>query len=89
MKIEAEGNDIILSEVFSGVTIKTREGKELHVCLRDCGFDMRIGSGPWHHVNEEKDFAELPHYEKTWLTDGMIGSDKCDCPGCAAKASDK
>lgn len=57
MKIEAENNSIILKEAFSGITIETREGKKLNICLRDFGFDVNIDGGKWFHIHDESDFA--------------------------------
>ena len=57
MKIEAAGNDIILKEVYSGVTIETDDGKKLHICLRDYGFEVKLDNGAWHMIEGEEDFA--------------------------------
>lgn len=56
MKIETVNDEVILKEVFSGVTIETTEGKKLYICLRDWGYDMKIDNGKWHHINSEIDF---------------------------------
>lgn len=58
MKIEAIDNQIILKEVFSGITIETKEGKQLHICLRDFGYDMKLENGDWHHISNESDFRK-------------------------------
>lgn len=57
MKIEAVENDIILKEVYSGVIIETDEGKKLHICLRDYGFEVKLDNGAWHMIESEEDFA--------------------------------
>lgn len=57
-KITKEGHSLIISEAYSGLTIKTREGKELNICLRDWGFDMNINGGKWHSVSDDNDFAK-------------------------------
>jgi len=43
------GNEVTIKEAFVGVTIETREGKQLNICLRDWG-------GPWHHIDKDEDF---------------------------------
>ena len=58
MKIEAQQNSIVLKEVFSGVTIETTEGKKIHICQRDLGWDVKIENGEWHHLNDESDFIK-------------------------------
>lgn len=52
MKIEAEGNEIVLKEVYSGVTLETREGKKLYICARDYGFDIKFENGKTFHISE-------------------------------------
>ena len=68
MKIVAEhnieGTYIILEEVYSGVTLRTKEGKTLNICMRDMGFDINIDEGEWHHVDDDNDFATLPEKSK-------------------------
>lgn len=50
--------DVIIKEAYSGLVIKTNgEGKELHICLRDWGFDMKIDDGNWFHINTEEDIC--------------------------------
>ena len=56
MKIEAIDNQIILKDVFNSVTIETKEGKQLHICLRDFGYDVKLDNGNWHHISSESDF---------------------------------
>ena len=58
VKAGNDGYEVILTKVFSGVTIKTEEGKELNICLRDFGFDMNINGGKWFHVNDDSDFSQ-------------------------------
>ena len=59
MKIEAKDNQIILKEVFNGIIIETQEGKQLRICLRDYGFDVRLDDGKWHHITDEQDFGNV------------------------------
>ena len=40
MKIETKENQIILKEVYNSITLETREGKQLHICMRDMGFEV-------------------------------------------------
>lgn len=56
MKIEAIEGQIILKEVYNSVTLETREGKQLHICMRDMGFEMKIDDGEWHLITDESDF---------------------------------
>ena len=50
-------NSIIINEAYDGVTIRTKEGKDLNICLRDYGFDMRIDKGQWFHVDSQEDIC--------------------------------
>jgi len=56
MKLTIEGNQEIFTEVYTGITLRTSEGKKLHICMRDNGFDIRLNMGDWHHVNSELDW---------------------------------
>lgn len=58
MKIETKDNRIILKEVYSGITLQTRDGKELHICMRDYGFDIKINDGKFYHINDENDLIK-------------------------------
>ena len=42
MKVEVKENQIILKEVYNSITLETKEGKQLHICMRDYGFEMKI-----------------------------------------------
>lgn len=57
MKIEARGNDIVLKELHSGVILETREGKKLHICTRDNGFDVQFEHGKTFHVDEDTEIS--------------------------------
>lgn len=39
MKVETKENQIILKEVYNSITLETREGKQLNICMRDMGFE--------------------------------------------------
>ena len=56
MKVETKENQIILKEVYNSITLETREGKQLHICMRDMGFEMKIDNGDWHLLTDESDF---------------------------------
>ena len=56
MKIETKENQIILKEVYNSITLETSEGKQLHICMRDSGFEMKLDNGKWHMIEMESDF---------------------------------
>lgn len=58
MKIETDpkGN-LIFKEVHQEVTLETKEGNKLHVCMREKGFEMRINDTEWIIV--DKDLNEI------------------------------
>lgn len=58
MKVEVKENQIILKEVYNSITLETREGKQLHICMRDMGFEMKIDDGDWHLLTNESDFLK-------------------------------
>lgn len=60
MKVETKENQIILKEVYNSITLETREGKQLHICMRDMGFEMKIDDGEWHLLTDESDFLIKP-----------------------------
>ena len=60
MKVEVKENQIILKEVYNSITFETREGKQLHICMRDMGFEMKIDDGDWHLLTNESDFLIKP-----------------------------
>lgn len=51
MKIEVENNQIILKDVFSGILLKTDDGEEFAICMRDGGFEFNYG-GKWYRAFE-------------------------------------
>lgn len=57
-----ESGVIVLEEVFSSICIRTKEGKELYVCLRDFGFEMKMKDGEreseWKHFDEIDDLFD-------------------------------
>lgn len=58
MKVEIKENQIILKEVYNSITLETKEGKQLHVCMRDMGFEIKIDDGDWHLLTDESDFLK-------------------------------
>ena len=58
MKVEVKENQIILKEVYNSITLETREGKQLHIRMRDMGFEMNIDDGEWHLITNESDFLK-------------------------------
>ena len=63
MKIETKENQIILKEVYNSITLETKEGKQLHICMRDMGFEMKIDDGNWHLLTNESDFEAIKDME--------------------------
>ena len=58
MKIETKDDQIIVKQVYNSITIETDEGKQLHICLRDKGYEMKIDNGEWHLITNEEDFKQ-------------------------------
>ena len=90
MNIKAIENQIILTDVFSGVTIETAEGKQLHVCLRDFGFDVSLDNGEFWHISEQSDLKQgkpKTHIKQRVSADKNA---KLCCPTCGStNVSDK
>jgi len=64
MKIESKGNVIVLKEVFAGVVLETIDGKQLQVCEREGGFDIKFGDGKWNRIDDETDrVVNQPKYK--------------------------
>lgn len=41
MKITVNEQNIVqVEEVFNGIILKTRDGEEMHICMRDSGFEF-------------------------------------------------
>ncbi len=58
MKIETKDDQIIVKQVYNSITIETDEGKQLHICLRDKGYEMKIDDGEWHLITNEEDWKQ-------------------------------
>jgi hypothetical protein len=65
MKIEPKGNVIVLKEVFAGVTLETKDGKQLQICERENGFDVKFGNGRWNRIDDETDVVVNQPKHKT------------------------
>jgi hypothetical protein len=59
MRIETIENQIVLKEVYNSITLETKEGKQLHICMRDYGYEMKLDDGNWHLITDEKDFKGI------------------------------
>ena len=42
MKITTENDNIIVEEVYAGFLMRTREGNEISICMRDDTFEINI-----------------------------------------------
>ena len=50
MKIEIDKNrEFLLTEVYSGVGLKTKDGEYLGICMRDSGFEFNY-NGTWYEA---------------------------------------
>lgn len=58
MKIETKDDQIIVKQIYNSITIETDEGKQLHICLRDKGYEMKIDDGEWHLITNEEDWKQ-------------------------------
>lgn len=52
MKIEVdENNEILLTEVYTGVGLKTNDNEYLGICMRDTGFEFNY-NGIWYEAKK-------------------------------------
>ena len=58
MKIESIDNQLTFKEVYNSITLETKEGNQLHICMRDFGFEMKLNGGKWHLIQTEDDFKD-------------------------------
>lgn len=42
MKIVSDGHLIILEQVYSGVMLRTKEGNQIGICMRDDTFEINV-----------------------------------------------
>jgi hypothetical protein len=47
MRIETKENQIVLKEVYNSITLETKEGKQLHICMRGYGYEMNLDVYRW------------------------------------------
>jgi len=77
-----ENGDIELSEVYTGVSLRTDAGA-FAICERDGGIEIRLGSGPWFKWTSE-DGPELLGVLGAPVevsTDSAVTSHgRCTCP---------
>jgi len=79
---------IVITKFYGGIglTLKTDEGKELNICLRDSGFECNIDGGQWHTIEDDSSFAEIkssPAVEQ--LNDIFIGQKEIFSPNASNK----
>ena len=54
MKISINEDNIIqLEEVYNSIILKTRDGEEMYICMRDSGFEFKY-QGKWYFAQEGK-----------------------------------
>lgn len=46
-----EDNSIQLEEVFNSIVLKTQNGEEIAICMRDSGFEFKY-QGEWYFAKE-------------------------------------
>ena len=52
MKLTTNEQGVIqLEEVFSGIILKTKDGEEMSICMRDSGFEFNY-QGEWYFAKE-------------------------------------
>ena len=52
MKVTTNEQGVIqLEEVFSGIILKTKDGEEMSICMRDSGFEFNY-QGEWYFAKE-------------------------------------
>ncbi len=52
MKISVEDDySILLEEVYSGLSLKTRDGETMGICMRDTGFEFTY-QGQWYSAQK-------------------------------------
>jgi hypothetical protein len=79
MKIEVDDdNEILLTEVYTGVGLKTDSGEILNICMRDSGYEFKY-MGTWYEAKngtvQKMDSGEL---------NVDTNADTCSCcSGCS------
>jgi hypothetical protein len=47
----SEDNELMITECFSGVLLRTRDGEEIGICMRDSGFEFTY-QGEWYSAQK-------------------------------------
>ena len=77
MKIQAgEDYTLIVTEVYNGLLLKTEEGQELGVCMRDGAFEVSI-NGHWYTA---RDSTIVPWPIPKEPVDGPVTADCTEHP---------
>ena len=67
MRVSVESGYLVLEEIYSGVLLRTSEGNEIGICMRDDTFEINVipkgeTSDPlyrnWHRVDMKKGTVE-------------------------------
>jgi hypothetical protein len=54
MKIDVDENgEIMLTEVYSGISLKTEDGEKISICMRDSGFEFSYNGNKYEAKNGE------------------------------------
>jgi len=54
MKIEVgENSEIIVKEVYNGITLETNSKEKIFICMRDSGFEVNYGGKNYNFKNGE------------------------------------
>jgi len=54
MKLEVDKDHcIVLEEVYSGIKLKSKEGEEMGICMRDSGFEFQYNNEWYEAKNGE------------------------------------
>ena len=51
MKIETKENQLVLTEVFNSIQLKTDDGETIDICMRDSGFEFKY-NGEWYFAKQ-------------------------------------
>ena len=61
MKIEiSENSEIVLKEVYNHIMLKTNNGEELYICMRDSGFEIN-----YEGIKYELKLGKINMYENS------------------------
>lgn len=70
---------IVLEEVYNGVLLRTEEGNEIGICMRDDTLEINVMpkgaiSNNWWRVNMQSETIERMQPKSTYLDDKNTGS---------------